>query len=73
MRRQLTALLAMVMAVMMVAGQAFAAPHEFSPNENAGQSCGLARPGAQEAIELQESPGATEYALVPPSSNCTGP
>ena len=64
---------AAMLLVMLVAGPAFAAA-EFSPNEHAGQSCGLGRPGAQEALADQTSPGATENALAPPSeAGCTGP
>ncbi len=66
---------ALVMTAMMVASvmPAFAAAKEFSPNPHAEPSCGLARPGAQAGVALEEGPGATEFAKVPPSeSGCTG-
>ena len=73
MRRRISVVVAMVMvAAILVAGPAFAAA-EFSPNPKAEASCGLGRPGAQEAVALQESPGATEFARFPPAeAGCTG-
>ena len=68
-------MVAVVVAAMTVAMAmpAFAAAKEFSPNPHAEGSCGLARPGAQEAVAFEEGPGATEAALFPPSeSGCTG-
>jgi hypothetical protein len=74
-RIMLLATMALVMAAMTVAMAmpAFAAAKEFSPNPNAEDSCGLGRPGAQEAVALEEGPGATEFARQPPSeAGCTG-
>jgi hypothetical protein len=68
MRRRLTTLSAtVVMAVMLVAAPALA---DKGGIQHKG-SCGVGR-AAHEAIEDQTSPGATEYALFPPSeAGCT--
>ncbi len=65
----------LVMVAMMAAMAipAFAAPHEFNPNPHSGGACGIGPVGAHEAIAAQISPGATEFALIPPSEiGCAG-
>ncbi len=68
MRRRFTAMLAMVMMIVMVVAAPVLADKGGFQHEG---SCGVGR-AAHEAIEDPESPGATEYALQPPSEvGCT--